>query len=125
MVTRNDYGIRIFNGDNGIIFQGPDGILQACFAGTEAATRSFVPARLPEHETAYALTVHKSQGSEFDEVLIVLPDKPSPLLTRELLYTAITRARSKVTLWAGEEVFKAAVARCIRRTSGLRDALKG
>jgi exodeoxyribonuclease V alpha subunit len=125
MVSRNDYSMRIFNGDNGIIFQSTDGVLKACFAGAGGAVRTFVPARLPEHETAYGLTVHKSQGSEFDEVLIVLPDKPSPVLTRELIYTAITRARSKVTLWAGEEVFKAAVGRCIERTSGLRDALKG
>ena len=125
MVTRNDYAIRIFNGDNGIIFQSPDGILKTCFAGPDAALRSFVPSRLPEHETAYALTVHKSQGSEFVHVLIVLPDQPSPVLTRELIYTAITRARSRVTLWAGEEVFKAAVGRCIERASGLRDALKG
>lgn len=125
MVTRNDYGIKIFNGDNGIIFQSPDGVLKACFAGPEEGLRSFVPARLPEHETAYALTVHKSQGSEFNEVLIVLPDKPSPVLTRELIYTAITRARSKVTLWADKEIFKAAIERCITRTSGLRDALKG
>jgi exodeoxyribonuclease V alpha subunit len=125
MVTRNDYAIRVFNGDTGIVFRGADGALKACFAGPEAALRSFVPARLPEHETAYALTVHKSQGSEFDEVLVLLPDKPSPVLTRELIYTAITRARSRVVLWAGEEVFKAAVARCIERTSGLRDALKG
>ncbi len=124
MVTRNDYGIRIFNGDNGIIFQSPDGVLKACFAGAEGAVRSFVPARLPEHETAYGLTVHKSQGSEFDHVLIVLPDQQSPVLTRELIYTAITRARSRVTLWADSEIFKSAIERCITRTSGLRDKLK-
>lgn len=124
MVTRNDYGIRIFNGDNGIIFQSPDEILKACFAGPEGTVRSFVPARLPEHETAYCLTVHKSQGSEFDHVLIVLPDLPSPVLTRELIYTAITRARSNVTLWADSAIFSAAIERCITRTSGLRDRLK-
>lgn len=124
MVTRNDYVIRIFNGDNGIVFQTPDGIIKACFAGPDAALRCFVPSRLPEHETAYALTVHKSQGSEFDEVLIVLPDLLSPVLTRELIYTAITRARSKVTLWADSEIFAAAIERCITRTSGLRDKLK-
>ena len=124
MVSRNDYGIRIFNGDNGIIFNSADGVLKACFAGPEGAVRSFVPARLPEHETAYTLTVHKSQGSEFDHVLIMLPDLLSPVLTRELIYTAITRARSRVTLWADKDIFAAAIERCITRTSGLRDALK-
>jgi len=124
MVTRNDYGIKLFNGDNGIILQGADGVLKACFAGPEGSVRSFVPARLPEHETAYGLTIHKSQGAEFDHVLIILPDKPSPVLTRELIYTAITRARSKVTLWADREIFKSAIELCIIRTSGLRDKLK-
>jgi exodeoxyribonuclease V alpha subunit len=124
MVTRNDYGIRIFNGDNGIIFNSADGVLKACFAGPEGAVRLFVPARLPEHDTAYTLTVHKSQGSEFDHVLIVLPDLLSPVLTRELIYTAITRARSKVTIWSDSEIFKSAIERCIIRTSGLRDRLK-
>jgi exodeoxyribonuclease V alpha subunit len=124
MVTRNDYGIRVFNGDNGIIFNSADGMLKACFAGPEGSVRSFVPARLPEHETAYTLTVHKSQGSEFDHVLIVLPDQLSPVLTRELIYTAITRARSNVILWADSAIFSAAIERCITRTSGLRDRLK-
>ena len=124
MVTRNDYGIRVFNGDIGMIFRGSDEALQACFTWPDGTQRSLAPARLPEHETAFALTVHKSQGSEFDYVLLVLPDMPLPVLTRELLYTGITRARKSVTICATPEVFSAAVERCITRTSGLRDGLK-
>jgi exodeoxyribonuclease V alpha subunit len=71
------------------------------------------------------MTVHKSQGSEFDEVLLVLPDRDSPLLTRELVYTALTRARTTVTIWARRPILSAAITRRIERTSGLRDALWG
>ncbi|MBN1546849.1 MAG: ATP-binding domain-containing protein, partial [Syntrophaceae bacterium] len=87
--------------------------------------RKFHPLRLPEHETAYAMTVHKSQGSEYDRVLIVLPDRDSPILTRELIYTAVTRAKLMAELWTDEAVFRAAVSRRIERTSGLKDALWG
>ena len=124
MVTRNDYGIRIFNGDIGMIFKGADGALHACFSRPDGSQRTLAPARLPEHETAFALTVHKSQGSEFQDVLMVLPDAPSQVLTRELLYTAITRTRNTVTILASAEVFSNAVERCITRFSGLRDRLK-
>jgi exodeoxyribonuclease V alpha subunit len=71
------------------------------------------------------MTVHKSQGSEFDEVLLVLPDRDSPVLTRELIYTALTRARRNVTIWARRSILAAAITRRIERTSGLRDALWG
>jgi exodeoxyribonuclease V alpha subunit len=69
------------------------------------------------------MTVHKSQGSEFDHVILILPDKDYPLLTRELIYTGLTRARKKVSIWGTESVFKTAIVRKIERTSGLRDAL--
>ncbi len=125
MITRNDYTLRLFNGDVGIIL--PDTAdpynLQAFFPGPDNTMRSFLPERLPEHETVYAMTIHKSQGSEFDEVFLVLPQQPSPVLTRELIYTAITRARKKVTIWGTEDIFRFAVSRCIARTSGLREAL--
>jgi len=71
------------------------------------------------------MTVHKSQGSEFDKVLLILPDRESPVLTRELIYTGITRAKKSVEIWGNENVFCAAVSRYIERTSGLRDALWG
>jgi exodeoxyribonuclease V alpha subunit len=123
MVTRNDYAIRVFNGDIGMLFRDETGAMKACFSRPDGSQRSLAPARLPEHETAFALTVHKSQGSEFQDVLVVLPDVQSPVLTRELLYTAITRTRATLTLLASADVLAAAVERCISRTSGLRDAL--
>jgi exodeoxyribonuclease V alpha subunit len=105
---------------------GPEGEgPQVYFPGEGAAVRRFPASRLPELDTVYAMTVHKSQGSEFDEVLLILPDKDYPVLTRELLYTAVTRARRRVILRAGEQVLRTAVSRKIVRTSGLRDALWG
>jgi exodeoxyribonuclease V alpha subunit len=71
------------------------------------------------------MTVHKSQGSEFDDVLLILPNKDVPLLTRELVYTALTRARQKITIWGAPEILRGALTRKIQRTSGLRDALWG
>ena len=79
--------------------------------------------RLPEHETAYAMTVHKSQGSESERVLLVLPREDNPLLTRELLYTGLTRASQEVELWSDEGTFVSAVRRKTSRRSGLREAL--
>jgi exodeoxyribonuclease V alpha subunit len=96
---------------------------RAFFAGPDNSLRQFLPIRLPQHETAYAMTVHKSQGSEFDRVLLVLPDRQSPVLTRELLYTGITRARKGVELWFEDEVFRAAISQRVHRTSGLCDSL--
>ena len=92
-------------------------------ARADSNLRKFHPFRLPEHETAYAMTVHKSQGSEFDKVCLLLSDRDSPVLTRELLYTGITRAKGAVEIGTTESVFRAAVSRRIERTSGLRDAL--
>lgn len=125
MITRNDYNLGLFNGDTGLILSDPEsgGEPRAFFFSAEGKLRRFLPARLPMHETAFALTVHKSQGSEFERLLLILPEKDAPVLTRELLYTGITRARSGVEVWSNEEVFQAAVARGTERTSGLREAL--
>jgi exodeoxyribonuclease V alpha subunit len=128
LVTRNDYALGLFNGDIGMTL--PDDAsggrgLFVFFPGGPEGPRRFLPYRLPEHETAYAMTVHKSQGSEFDEVLLILPDRDSPVLTRELIYTALTRARNTVTIWARRSILAAAITRRIERTSGLRDALWG
>lgn len=127
LITKNDYQLRLFNGDVGIILPDPKNQddLRAFFPAEEGTLRSLPPLRLPAHETVYAMTVHKSQGSEFDRVLIVLPDRDAPLLTRELIYTALTRAKGRIEIWGKEEVFRAAVARRIERTSGLRDRLWG
>jgi exodeoxyribonuclease V alpha subunit len=126
MVMRNDYNLKLFNGDIGIVLPDADsGEPRAFFPGPDNEVRKILPLRLPEHQTAYALTVHKSQGSEFDRILLVLPDRESPVLSRELLYTGLTRARKSVELWFEEKVFRAALSRRVSRTSGLRDALAG
>jgi exodeoxyribonuclease V alpha subunit len=124
MITRNDYNLKLFNGDIGVILPEPEnGDPRAFFVGPGNTLRKFLPIRLPECETAYAMTVHKSQGSEFDRVLMILPDRESPVLSRELLYTGITRARMNVELWFDEGVFRKGLSRRVQRTSGLSDAL--
>ena len=127
LIRTNDYQLRLFNGDVGLILRDPDagGELRAFFLTAEGALRRVLPARLPAHETTFAMTVHKSQGSEYSRVLLVLPDRDGPLLTRELLYTGLTRARDSVELWADHTVLRTAVARRIQRASGLREALWG
>jgi exodeoxyribonuclease V alpha subunit len=124
LVTENDYIHKLFNGDTGIIFPDPEtGNLRAFFATPEGTIRAIPPEFLPKHETAFAMTIHKSQGSEFDKVLMILPPQDTLLLTRELIYTGITRARQSVTLWSDEAVFRAAVKRRTERRSGLREML--
>ncbi len=125
MITRNDYQLDLFNGDTGLVVRDEErgGALRAQFIDPEGRIRSFAPARLPPHETAYAMTIHKSQGSEFDRVFVVLPDGPSALLSRELIYTAITRARKEVLLLGGEETITSGIEKRIERASGLQDAL--
>ncbi len=127
MVTQNDYNLALFNGDSGIILPDADegGELRAFFLSAEGRIRRFLPSRLPVHETAFAMTVHKSQGSEFGKVLLILPENDAPILTRELLYTGLTRAREGVEIWAAEAVLRASIARRVVRASGLQDALQG
>jgi exodeoxyribonuclease V alpha subunit len=125
MVTRNDYNLRLFNGDVGLILPDPasENRLRVFFPDPVGHFRTLHPIRLPAHESVYAMTVHKSQGSEFDRVVIILPDRDVPVLSRELLYTGITRARERVEIWGREPIVRSAVSRRIRRHSGLRDAL--
>jgi len=126
MVTGNNYELGLFNGDTAVLMNAPpDDRLTAFFPRPEGGLRSLSPLRLPAFETAFALTVHKSQGSEFERVLLILPERISEALSRELLYTAITRARSRVEIWGTEEVFCRAVEQRIVRNSGLRDRLWG
>jgi len=127
LVTCNDYHLQLFNGDVGVALPDPeaDGALRVFFTAPGGTLRRVPPARLPLHETAYATTVHKSQGTEADRVILILPNDVSPVLTRELLYTGITRARVRAEAWGTPAVFEAAVAHRIVRSSGLRDALWG
>jgi exodeoxyribonuclease V alpha subunit len=126
IITRNDYTLKLFNGDIGIILRDANSQqqLRAFFPSLEPGQyRCFWPNRLPEHETVYAMTIHKSQGSEFNQVLILLPPQLSPLFTREWIYTGITRARHRVSIWGDESVFKAMVSGKINRVSGLYEKL--
>ena len=127
MITRNDYGLGLFNGDVGVALRDPEagGEVRVFFPGPDGGVRRLNPMRLPDHETVYAMTVHKSQGSEFNHVALLLPDRDAPVLTRELIYTGLTRARESVAVWGDPAVFRRAVERRIRRSSGLRDALWG
>ena len=121
LVSNNDYVLRLFNGDVGIALPDANGELLVHFpdAAAPGGFRAIAPVRLPRHETAFAMTVHKSQGSEFDGVLVMLPEQRSRVLTRELLYTAITRARRRVTLVADAAVLEQAIATATTRHSGL------
>ncbi len=123
IVTTNDYNLKLFNGDIGLIFTDENGRPKACFPDSAGGVRSVSVFRLPEHETVFAMTVHKSQGSEFDNVLMVLPDHAASLLSKELIYTGITRARKSVSIIGNRELFIAAVSRRVERKSGLADAL--
>lgn len=124
MISGNNYELGLFNGDTGVIMEG-DGTPVAWFENPEGGLRHLSTLRMPPGETAFALTVHKSQGSEFDRVLLILPEYLSEALSRELLYTAITRARCSIEIWGVEEVFRQTVERRTVRNSGLKETLSG
>lgn len=120
LVTENSYRHRLFNGDIGICLRDGTGTLLAWFPGDDLAQpRAFHPAALPAHESAFAMTVHKAQGSEFDEVWLQLPRQDSRVLSRELVYTGLTRARQRLHLAGTASVLQAALARHSSRIGGL------
>ena len=122
LITENDYELGLYNGDTGVIVQSPGEQMSAVFErGGELL--SFSPLRLGAVETVYAMTIHKSQGSQFDTAAILLPPASSRILTRELLYTAVTRARERLIIVGEEQTIRAAVARPVARASGLRERL--
>lgn len=123
MVRQNDYALGLFNGDIGICLHSEHGL--RVFFESEDGYRPFAPARLPSHDSAFAMTVHKSQGSEFSEVLLALPEQPSPLLSRSLFYTGITRAKHKVEIWGLPARLAEAVATRAERAAGLAERLAG
>ncbi|HEI8868408.1 TPA: exodeoxyribonuclease V subunit alpha [Serratia odorifera] len=123
MIGRNDSALGLFNGDIGIALPGEGGELRVHFQLPDGNIKSVQPSRLPAHETAYAMTVHKSQGSEFDHTALVLPNHFLPVLTRELVYTAITRARRQLSLYASEKVLNSAIRTPTQRRSGLAERL--
>ncbi|MCF7837726.1 MAG: exodeoxyribonuclease V subunit alpha [Candidatus Marinimicrobia bacterium] len=123
LITRNHPDLNLYNGDVGIVLATPSRAPCACFETAANAFRTVPCGLLPDHETAFAMTVHKAQGSGFGQVVLVLPDQDSPVLTRELIYTAITRAEMGVEMWCTEAAFKAGVNRPTQRNMGLKDRL--
>lgn len=122
MVTQNDYTLGVFNGDIGITLEEDDGFY-VYFPARDGEPMRVSAARLAHSETALALTIHKSQGSEFKQVAVVLPKEDTPILTRELLYTGITRAKSVVSIWGMTSLIEKAVQRKTQRASGLQAKL--
>jgi exodeoxyribonuclease V alpha subunit len=122
MIRENNYRHGLYNGDVGVCWRDPSGV--RVWFEVDGGLRSWLPAALPNHASAFALTVHKAQGSEFDDVLFALPERGSRVLSRELLYTGLTRARNALTLWGNEVVIAAAIARRAQRWSGLADRLR-
>lgn len=123
LVTANDYGLGLYNGDTGVVTRRADGTLRAAIAAT-SGDLDFATSRLGEVETMHAMTIHKSQGSQAGEVAVLLPPQDSRLLTRELFYTAITRAREKVVVVGSEGDVRAAIARRAQRATGLARRLR-
>ena len=123
LVTANRHELGLFNGDTGVVWPDEHGALQAWFEGADGTPRRVAPASLPPHEGAFALTVHKAQGSEFDHVALVT-GRESAVLTRELLYTGVTRARSGITLYTTPETLRIGIGRRTLRMTGLADRLR-
>ncbi|OBT06403.1 exodeoxyribonuclease V subunit alpha [Vibrio cyclitrophicus] len=142
MVTRNDHGLGLYNGDIGICMLEADSSsasydishsiaassasrLKVYFELPDGSVKAVLPSRVPDHETAYAMTIHKSQGSEFDLTLMILPPDFSPILTRELIYTGITRAKKRLMMFSDTNVLKRGIKVKTERVSGLGSRLTG
>ena len=120
-MSSNDYTLGVYNGDTGVVVASPSGPRAAIATGV--GFLELAPSRLGDVETMHAMTIHKSQGSQADEVTVLLPDEDSRLLTRELFYTAVTRAQRRVRVIGSESAVRAAIARQALRASGLRARL--
>jgi len=126
MITQNHAPTQLYNGDIGLCLSDTtqkNQPLMVFFLRPDGSIKKILPSRLPHCETVFAMTIHKSQGSEFDEVLIVLPPIINPVLTKELIYTAITRAKKTVKVVAEQVIFNQALARKVKRLGGLADKL--
>ena len=123
LVTSNDYALDVYNGETGATVRAPDGRLRTWISGSER-TRDFAPGRIGDVETMHAMTIHKSQGSQARSVTVLLPEASSRLLTRELFYTAVTRAQEHVRVVGSERAVRAAVATTAQRASGLAGRLR-
>lgn len=123
IVSQNNYDLGLFNGDIGIALPYADNQLKIAFLSADGGVRWLLPSRIPAHETAFAMTVHKSQGSEFTQLCLLLPDQWQTVITRELIYTAITRAKKEFTLFSSQACWQQGVRSQVERASGLRNAL--
>lgn len=126
IIMRNDYTLGLFNGDTGItLFDPEDNQFKVAFKGIDGEIKWYLASRLPPHETCFAMTVHKSQGSEFEHVTLILPDDlretGERILTRELLYTAVTRTRRDISIYLNRSTYERCIARGITRHSGLNE----
>ncbi len=121
---KNDTVLRLFNGDIGICLPDEAGRLAVWFPDGPSSFRSLAASRLPWHEDAYATTVHKAQGSQFDEALLILPGDAGRTAVRELVYTAVTRPRERVTISACAGVIRAACTRATERQAGLVERMR-
>ena len=121
-MTANDYTLQLYNGETGAAVLRDDGRLRAWISGS-GGLHDFATGRLDEVETMHAMTIHKSQGSQAKRITVLLPDAGSRLLTRELFYTAVTRAQEHVRVVGSEEAVRAAVATPAQRATGLRQRL--
>lgn len=120
IITRNNYQLGLFNGDTGIVRRDEAGVMKVWFDINGELT-GFATSLISNEETAFAITIHKSQGSEFDQVLVLLPAYDMPLLTKELVYTAVTRAKNRVIIQSDEHILKQAIGRSVQRGSGLKE----
>jgi exodeoxyribonuclease V alpha subunit len=121
LVTSNDHDLQLWNGDVGLVTQNESG-WQVVFPTADGVRLVAVPA-LPEHETAFVMTIHKSQGSQFGHAVVVLPSEETMILSRELVYTGISRAKAQLTLCGDESVLRGALSRRVLRASGLRERI--
>jgi exodeoxyribonuclease V alpha subunit len=121
VITANNYTLRLFNGDVGITMDDGSGNVRVVFPGEGGTWRRISPGRLPAFEPGYASTVHKSQGSDFESVLLLIPTSESPVINRNLLYTGITRAKKRCRIWGAEAAIRAAIERKVERGSALSE----
>lgn len=123
MIVQNDYSLGVYNGDIGLCLRDETGRLKVYFELSDGSVKGFLPSRIPLHETAYAMTVHKSQGSEFETTMLILPPDFTPIITRELIYTGITRAKNYLYLLSSPTVLNRGTRLQTSRASGLTDLL--
>jgi len=122
MVLKNSYDLELFNGECGVVFE-VNGARRVVFRKGQNDFRTYPVSVLPEVETVYAMTVHKSQGSEYDEVMFIIPEREIAILSKELVYTAVTRARKKISIVSGAEKLAKSLSRSAARSSGLSERL--